>query len=194
MIASGALFLAALLICGRADRFSIEWILTVQATLEISCRLLVGRLSVWKLPRFAWFLVDFAWDIIRCNVEMAFDALTPRDWHQVRMVKVPVGDMTDAEVALLNHRINLSPGTLVCRIDPERQHLYVHDMYGKGASDRAAQLRHPIDMLRGGVPKRFRDPLQPPAAAPRASKPSGGRGKSGNKKGQAKKSGGNNQQ
>ncbi|MEQ8821270.1 MAG: Na+/H+ antiporter subunit E [Sumerlaeia bacterium] len=95
-----------------------------------------------------WFLWDFIWDLTLSNLRLAWDVLTPKNYHYIRLVRIPVSDLTPGEIALLSHRITLTPGTLTCGVDEDRGVLLVHAMY-PDKSDAAAALRRPIDILKG---------------------------------------------
>jgi multicomponent K+:H+ antiporter subunit E len=79
---------------------------------------------------------------------MAWDVITPRDYHRVRLIEVPVEDLSEREIALLIHRITLTPGTLTCGLTEDGRYLLVHEMYG-ASRGLAARLRKPVDLLRG---------------------------------------------
>lgn len=103
---------------------------------------------VWIL-RVLHFLYDFAVDLAVSNVVMAWDVLTPQDRHKASLIKVPIEDLSEAELVLLSHRITLTPGTLACAVTADERFLLVHAMYPtKG--DMARKLRQPIDILKGG--------------------------------------------
>ena len=138
----------AFLLAGILNFFHIGGILIIFAVLILVYTLPRRGVDPSRAIRLTKFLVDFIWDVIVCNVRMLWDVITVEDKHRIRLVKVPISDMNDYEITLLNHRINLSPGTLVCRIDIEEGYLLVHDMYGTGEK-RGQDLRGPIDILRG---------------------------------------------
>lgn len=107
-----------------------------------------GRIDTAFPLRVLRFHLDFAWDLVVSNVVLAWDVLTPKDYHTVAVIRVPIDDLSEGEVALLSHRITLTPGTLACDVDPERKVLFVHAMYPKKENPEAA-LRYPIDLLKG---------------------------------------------
>ena len=101
-----------------------------------------------RILRVLHFLYDFAVDLAVSNLVMAWDALTPRDRHKASLIRVPIEDLSEAEVALLSHRITLTPGTLACAVTADERFLLVHAMYPtKG--DMSRKLRQPIDILKG---------------------------------------------
>lgn len=107
-----------------------------------------GRLGPGSVVRWIRFLADFLWDLAKSNLLMAWDVVTPWDYHHVEIVEVPVADLSRREIVLLIHRITLTPGTLTCGLDKDRRYLLVHAMYG-APGDLAGRLRRPVDILKG---------------------------------------------
>lgn len=107
-----------------------------------------GRLDLGAPVRWARFLGDFLWDLAKSNLMMAWDVVTPWDYHRVELVEVPVADLSEREIVLLIHRITLTPGTLTCGLTEDGRSLLVHAMYG-APGDLAGRLRRPVDILRG---------------------------------------------
>lgn len=103
---------------------------------------------LWNLWRFLW---DFIVDLIKSNIAVFQDVLSPKNLHDCRMISVPIDDLTEMEVALLSHRITLTPGTLSCVIDEDARFLLVHCMFKKDSDDEVLSLRMPIDILKGKV-------------------------------------------
>lgn len=100
-----------------------------------------------RVRRTAWFLWDFLDDLTRSNLRVMRDIWSPVRLHEVRLVEVPVGDLTAGEITFLAQRITLTPGTLSCDVSSDRQTLLVHCMFPSG--DMAAGLRKPMDILKG---------------------------------------------
>lgn len=109
-----------------------------------------GSLPLGKRLVNTWrFLWDFVVDLVMSNLMMSFDILTPKDHHSSLMISVPIDDLTDQEVALLSHRITLTPGTLSCLVDRDARFLLVHTMYKKATNEDILSLRKPMDILKG---------------------------------------------
>lgn len=138
-----AAFVAALL-----GIFHIGGIMLALTGVLLAIQVWRGTVVPSRVGHFAHFLWHFVRDLTWSNLIMAWDVFTPRDMHTVNLVEVDISDMRDYEVVLLNHRINLSPGTMTVDISHDQTRLLVHDMYG-GRSDRSLDLRAPIDILRG---------------------------------------------
>ena len=79
-----------------------------------------------KLLSFAWF---YLWDVIRSNVRVAYDVLTPRHRMKPGIIAVPLGEMTDRQLFLLANLLTMTPGSLTLDVSSDRRTLYVHAMY-----------------------------------------------------------------
>lgn len=77
------------------------------------------------------FLVFFFKELIKANVQVAYDVVTPRFYMTPAIVKVPLDVKTDLEITLLANLITLTPGTLALDISDDRKVMYVHGMFVK---------------------------------------------------------------
>lgn len=144
--------LATVLVCFVAGWLSIAALALVFCAIRVVVQCVVwwrrDRRVLTRLWNLVRFLLDFAADLMTSNLILAYDILVPYDIHSIRLVEVPLDGLTDAEVALLSHRITLTPGTLACGVVEGRTALLVHAMYG-ASPNLAQQLRRPVDILRG---------------------------------------------
>lgn len=116
---------------------------------------LLGYLTLWLLqrttatrgggyfskgPLITGFILFFVWELIKANLRVMYDVLTP--WHRMRpgIVAIPLDVATDAEITLLANLISLTPGTLSLDVSDDRSTLYVHTMY----MGQAETFRHSI--------------------------------------------------
>ncbi len=82
-----------------------------------------------KVPK-AIRLVGFVLrDLIRSNLRVAYDVLTPRFHMRPGVIGVPLNARSDAEITTLSNLITLTPGTLGLDVSTDRRVLYVHVMY-----------------------------------------------------------------
>jgi multicomponent Na+:H+ antiporter subunit E len=82
-----------------------------------------------KVPGAIRFLGFFLWDLLRSNLRVAHDVLTPTHHMKPGVIGVPLEARTDAEITALANLITLTPGTLSLDVSTDRQVLYVHVMY-----------------------------------------------------------------
>jgi multicomponent Na+:H+ antiporter subunit E len=95
---------------------------------------LVGRNGTGRrygalLPKAVGFVFFFLYQLIKANVQVAFDVVTPHNYMKPGIVRVPLDARTDLEITLLANVISLTPGTLSLDVSTDRQTLYVHAMY-----------------------------------------------------------------
>lgn len=79
-----------------------------------------------SLVRFASF---FLWELVRANLRVAYDVLSPTMRVRPGIVAVPLEVESDAAIALLGNLITLTPGALSLDVSDDRRVLYVHTLY-----------------------------------------------------------------
>ena len=90
------------------------------------------------------FAAYFLWLLVKSNLVLAREILTPGFGMAPRLLRYEVTGLTDPQIVALSSAITLTPGTLVVDISRDRRFLYIHAMY---AGDRAAAIRE-LDDLR----------------------------------------------
>jgi len=84
-------------------------------------------LKLWLWLEFALF---YAREIIRANVRVAIDVLTPQVLARPDLVEVDLDpDLTDLQLTVLANLITFTPGTLSLDVSEDRKVLLVHAMY-----------------------------------------------------------------
>lgn len=78
------------------------------------------------LPRFAAY---FSWQLLRANLKVAYEVLSPGFSMQAAIVRVPTRCRSDLEVTLLANAITLTPGTMSLEIEPDTRAIHVHALY-----------------------------------------------------------------
>jgi multicomponent Na+:H+ antiporter subunit E len=73
--------------------------------------------------------VFFIWELIKANLRVAYDVLTPGLQIRPGVVAIPLDARSDAEITLLANLITLTPGTLTLDVSADRSVLYMHAMY-----------------------------------------------------------------
>ncbi len=90
----------------------------------------VGRSSYFLksvlLVRFAGF---YTLEVVRSNLRVAIDVVTPVSRAQPGVVAVPLDATTDAEITLLANLITMTPGSLSVDVSDDRSVIYVHSMF-----------------------------------------------------------------
>jgi len=87
------------------------------------------------------FVVYFLWELLRSNLKVAFDVVTPRHYMRPAVLAIPVASKSEREITFLANVITLTPGTLSLSISRDKQWLYVHTMYvGTGVEEARREL------------------------------------------------------
>ncbi len=101
--------------------FSIMWVTRIGAE---------GSRKYFKLmPLAVSFIFFFLYELIKANIQVAYEVMTPKLNMQPGIVMVPLDVETDLEITLLANLITLTPGTLSLDVSADKKVLYVHSMY-----------------------------------------------------------------
>lgn len=79
---------------------------------------------------FAFF---FLWELIKANLRVAYDVVTPSAKRRPAVVAVPLDLDNDAQITMLANLITLTPGTLSLDVSEDRKTLYIHAMFMENA-------------------------------------------------------------
>ncbi len=82
-----------------------------------------------KVPRLLGFAGFYLLEVVRANIRVAIDVVTPASTRSPGVVAVPLDASTDAEITLLANLITMTPGSLVIDVSDDRSVLYVHSMF-----------------------------------------------------------------
>jgi len=90
----------------------------------------VGRSAYFTksvvLVRFIGFYLV---EVVRANLRVAWDVITPASHSRPGIVAVPLDARTDAEITLLSNLITMTPGSLSIDVADDRSVIYVHSMF-----------------------------------------------------------------
>lgn len=106
-----------------------------------------------RLRRLAGFAAFFLWELLKANLRVAHDVLTPRHRMRPGVIAVPLEPQTDMQLLVLTTLITLTPGTLSLDVSSDRGTLYIHAMY----IDDLEQFR---EAIRNGYERRVREVLR----------------------------------
>ncbi|MCC7126881.1 MAG: Na+/H+ antiporter subunit E [Acidobacteria bacterium] len=87
--------------------------------------------AMWgsRARHLAGLVVFFVREIIRANIRVARDVVSPHSTIRPAVVAIPLAITTDAEILLLSTLINITPGSVTIDLSPDRRTLYVHVMH-----------------------------------------------------------------
>ncbi len=82
-----------------------------------------------KIPQLLSFLLFYLRELLRANLRVAHDAVTPTHHMRPAILAVPLEARTDFEILLLANLITMTPGSLSLEVSRDRRTLFVHVMY-----------------------------------------------------------------
>ncbi len=91
---------------------------------EVAFLLYLTRL--WRLLRFHAFFIK---ELIKANLRVAWEVLTPKHHMRPAIIAIPLDTESDLQITILANFITLTPGTLSLDVSRDRKTLYVHAMY-----------------------------------------------------------------
>jgi multicomponent Na+:H+ antiporter subunit E len=74
-------------------------------------------------------LFVFLRELIKANIRLAYDILTPTHYMRPAIIAIPLDARSDFEITLLANMITLTPGTLTLHVAADRSVLYIHSVY-----------------------------------------------------------------
>ncbi|SNS25483.1 multicomponent Na+:H+ antiporter subunit E [Belliella buryatensis] len=95
-----------------------------------------------RIPKLIGFVFFFLYELIKANIEVAYDVITPKHYMEPGIVKIPLDAKSDLEITLLANLITLTPGTLSLDVSDDRKVLYVHAMYVKDRAEFVAGIKN----------------------------------------------------
>ena len=83
------------------------------------------------LPKVISFIFYFLYELIKANLQVAYEVMTPHYNMSPGIVGYPLDVKTDLQITFLANCISLTPGTLSLDVSDDKKILYVHAMYIK---------------------------------------------------------------
>lgn len=111
------------------------------------------RRYFFQVPKVIGFAFYFLVQMIKANLQVAYDVMTPKYFTRPGIVRYPMNAKTDMEINLLAMMVSLTPGTLIMDLSEDRKSVYIHVMY----------LNDPevfIEEMRTGLERRLLDVLR----------------------------------
>ncbi len=82
-----------------------------------------------KILKIVNFIFFYVWEVIRSNLRIAYDVLTPRHRMKPGILAIPLENNSDLEILAIFNLITMTPGTLSLEVSQDRKFLYIHAMY-----------------------------------------------------------------
>ena len=77
----------------------------------------------------SWFLVLYLRDLVRSNLRIAIEVLTPGDRTTPGFLEIEVEPASDWVILAYCNLLTMTPGTLTVDVSPDRRRVMVHAMY-----------------------------------------------------------------
>jgi multicomponent Na+:H+ antiporter subunit E len=123
----------------------IEGIFIGFLILWISRTALGGSKYFSKIPIAVKFILYFIKELVKANLIVAYDIITPKDYMKPGIVAVHLDAKTDLEITLFANLITLTPGTLSLDVSSDKKTLYVHGLYVKDAESFRKELKEGLE-------------------------------------------------
>lgn len=94
-----------------------------------------------RLPRLVKFACFFVKELVKANMKVAFDVITPPLYMRPGVIALPLRARTHLEITLVANFISLTPGTLSLDISSDRRVLFIHAMFLQDEQALMADLR-----------------------------------------------------
>ncbi len=94
------------------------------------------------VPRIISFVFFFNYELIKANLQVAYEVMTPGLRVSPGIIRVPLDVETDFEISLLANLITLTPGTLSLDVSKDNKVLYVHTMYVEDKEEFIASIKN----------------------------------------------------
>ena len=99
---------------------------------------------VWNI---VWFHPYFLFEIVKANLTVAADILTPGSRMSAGFVEVPLRCRTPFEIMMIANMITLTPGTVTVAVDAESPTVWCHSLYITTPEDFRADVHGMEDRL-----------------------------------------------
>ncbi len=123
----------------------IEGIIIGFLILWVSRSALGGNKYFSKIPLAIKFIFYFIKELIKANLIVAYDIITPKDYMKPGIIAFPLDAKTNLEITLFANLITLTPGTLSLDVSSDRKTLYVHGLYVKDAESFRKELKEGLE-------------------------------------------------
>lgn len=99
----------------------------------------------FRVPKTIGFFFFFIYEMIKANIQVAFDVVTPKFFMKPGIVKYPLDARNDFEITMLSNMISLTPGTLIIDVSDDKKTLFIHVMYLKSREKFIEQIKTRIE-------------------------------------------------
>lgn len=98
-----------------------------------------------RIPKFIAFVFYFIYELVKANLIVTYDIVTPKDKMRPGIIALPLDAKTDFEITLLANLITLTPGTLSLDTSDDKKLLFVHSMYIDDIEKFKAEIKNGLE-------------------------------------------------
>lgn len=118
--------------------FFVLWVLVRNGKYE-------DKKYFFRLPKILLFILFFFYDMIRANLEVTKEILTPNLNMSPGIIAYKHNLQNDFEITMMSNIIALTPGTMVLKISDDKSILYIHSFYLKDKNKFIERLRNGME-------------------------------------------------
>lgn len=118
--------------------FLVLWIMNRNSESE-------DRRYFTRLPKIFSFIFYFLYLLVKANLQVAYDVITPKYFFRPGIVRYPMNADSDFEINVLSTFISLTPGTLILDISEDKKALYIHVMYLTDPESFVSELKNGME-------------------------------------------------
>lgn len=85
-----------------------------------------------RVVHFIEFILFYMSEVVKSNLRVAYDVLTPTHQMEPGILSVDVSDMSERQLLFMANLITMTPGTLGLCFSDDQCKLYIHAMYIDG--------------------------------------------------------------
>ncbi len=82
-----------------------------------------------RVPKIIGFVFYFLYEMIKANLQVAYDVITPKYFFKPGIVRFPLTATSDLEINLISMFISLTPGTILLDVSDDKKWIFIHVMY-----------------------------------------------------------------
>lgn len=87
------------------------------------------RRYFYRGPKIIGFAFYFLSEMIKANIQVAYDVITPKYFFKPGIVRFPLTATSDLEINLISMFISLTPGTILLDVTEDKKWIFIHVMY-----------------------------------------------------------------
>ncbi len=111
----------------KMSNFAFGFVLSF-IIMYINTRDITSKRYFNRIPKLLRFIVYFLAMLVKANIQVAYDVITPLHYMRPGIVAVPLDAQTDIEITILANVITLTPGSFCIDISEDKKTMYVHVM------------------------------------------------------------------